>query len=408
MKGSPDETASLFREVLIGVTEFFRDPDAFEALKTSAIRPMLAAKQPGDSVRVWIAGCSTGEEVYSIAILLKEVLSELNNPPILDIKIFATDIDTNALSFARTGRFQKTAAGLSPERLKRWFTQDGTDICALAEIREMCVFSAHSVIKDPPFSKLDLISCRNLFIYFDNELQGRVTRTFHFALKPGGTLFLGPSESIGRYGNFFTVLDKKHRILSRHDAGRSMPPPFQLPGALTAGAPLPLEPAISTLANVEDRIDKSVRRIMEQYAPAYFVIDRNHEILRFSGSEARHYLEPSPGAANLQLFSILHKSLRPAVRAAVQSRRCRSQIRCDRKPFDPHRRQDPRPDINRRANHRDRQAKTGEFAWWRFAMPRLSPQAVHGITPATDTTDRDNGAGERTHCDQVSAQGRER
>ncbi len=318
MKGDPDEAKSLFREVLIGVTEFFREPDAFEALKTLAIRPMLAAKQPGDSVRVWVAGCSTGEEVYSIAILLKEVLSELNNPPILDIKIFATDIDTNALSFARTGRFQKTAAGLSPERLKRWFTQDGTNISALQEIREICVFSAHSVIKDPPFSKLDLISCRNLLIYFDNDLQGRVTRTFHFALKPGGTLFLGPSESIGRYGNFFTVLDKKNRILSRHDTGRGMPPPFQSPSEL-ASAPPQFEPANKVPASIDDRIDKSVRRVMEQYAPAYFVIDRNHEILRFSGSEARHYLEPSPGAANLQLFSNLHKTLRPAVRAAVQS-----------------------------------------------------------------------------------------
>jgi two-component system, chemotaxis family, CheB/CheR fusion protein len=319
MKGEPEEAKSLFREVLIGVTEFFRDPDAFEALKSLAIRPMLATKRPGDSVRVWVAGCSTGEEVYSIAILLKEALIELSHLPTLDIKLFATDIDTHALNVARSGRFQKTSAGLSPERLKRWFTQDGNDLCALPEIREMCIFSMHSVIKDPPFSKLDLISCRNLLIYFDNELQSRVTRTFHFALKPGGTLFLGPSESIGRYGNFYTVLDKKHRILARQDSGRNMPPPFQSPGALTTSTSLAPEPANSAPATADDRIDKSVRRVMEQYAPAYFVIDRNHEILRFSGSEARHYLEPSPGTANLQLFSILQKTLRPAVRAAVQS-----------------------------------------------------------------------------------------
>jgi two-component system, chemotaxis family, CheB/CheR fusion protein len=319
LKADPDEAKSLFREVLIGVTEFFRDPDAFEALKTLAIRPMLAAKRPGDSVRIWVAGCSTGEEVYSIAILLKEALSALSNPPALDIKIFATDIDTHALSLARSGRFQKTTAGLSPERLKRWFSQDGNDVCALPEIREMCIFSAHSVIKDPPFSKLDLISCRNLLIYFDNELQGRVTRTFHFALKAGGTLFLGPSESIGRYGNFYTVLDKKHRILERHNSGRNMAPPFQSPGVPAASTVLSPEATISAPVTTDDRIDKSVRRVMEQYAPAYFVIDRNYEILRFSGSEARHYLEPSPGTANLQLFSNLQKSLRPAVRAAVAS-----------------------------------------------------------------------------------------
>ena len=388
MKDNPDETTSLFREVLIGVTEFFRDPDAFEALKTLAIRPMLAAKQPGASVRVWVAGCSTGEEVYSIAILLKEVLSELNNPPILDIKIFATDIDTNALSFARTGRFQKTASGLSPERLKRWFTQDGTDVCALAEIREMCVFSAHSVIKDPPFSKLDLISCRNLLIYFDNELQGRVTRTFHFALKPGGTLFLGPSESIGRYGNFFTVLDKKCRILARHDTGHILPQPFQLPSALAESATLQIDTASAAPSanadRTDDRIDKSVRRIMEQYAPAYFVIDRNHEILRFSGSEARHYLEPSPGAANLQLFSILHKSLRPAVRAAVQAAVAERKsvvtgnlaIRIDGKTRDLTLIVEPIIETT----GKDRGICVVAF---RDAAP--SPQAAQGITPATDT-----------------------
>ncbi len=388
LKSNSDEANSLFQEVLIGVTEFFRDPDAYASLMALAIRPMLAAKQPGDSVRVWVAGCSTGEEVYSLAILLKEGLSELSNLPNLDIKIFATDIDAIALNYARSGRYQKSAAGLSPERLKRWFAQDGSDICAVTELREMCVYSSHSVIKDPPFSKLDLISCRNLLIYFNNELQSRVTRTFQFSLKPGGTLFLGPSESIGRYGNFFTVLDKTHRILARqdtgHDTGRSMPPPYQSPGSLAASAPLQLEPANAAPATIDDRIDKSVRRVMEQYAPAYFVIDRSHEILRFSGSEARHYLEPSPGAANLQLFSILHKTLRPAVRAAVANAVADRKtvvmdnlaIRIDGKTRDVTLIVEPIIE----AAGKDRGICVVAF---RDATP--SPQAAQEITPATDT-----------------------
>ena len=316
LKNEPGEAKTLFQEMLTGVTEFFRDPAAFDALKALVLRPMLAAKQPDEPVRVWIAGCSTGEEVYSIAILLKEALSELSNTPKLDIKIFGTDIDAGAVSFARAGRYRTAAAGLSPERRQRWFSENAAEICLLPEIREMCVFSPHSVVKDPPFSRLDLISCRNLLIYLDSDTQNRVTRTFYYALNPGGYLLLGTSESIGRHGNLFSVLDKKNRVLQRNN-NRETAPPFQPPGALTHPPLTAMAPG-PRLASVEDRIDKSVRRVMEQYAPAYFVIDRNHEILRFSGSEARHYLEPSPGAANLNLFGILHKTLRPAVRAAVQ------------------------------------------------------------------------------------------
>jgi two-component system CheB/CheR fusion protein len=317
LKGEPAEANCLFQEVLIGVTEFFRDPDAFASLKLLALDPMLVAKGPEDPIRIWIPGCSTGEEVYSIAILLKEAMQDPGSNFKRDIKIFGTDIDANAVNFARAGRYRKRTTGLSSDRFERWFTSEGGDFCPVPEIREMCVFSAHSLVKDPPFSKLDLISCRNLLIYLDNDLQKRVTRTFHYALNPGGYLFLGTSESIGRHGQSFSILDKKHRILQRNDAGKGVLPPSQFPALLTRHPPLS-EIVVKAVASVQDRIDKSVQRVMEQYAPAYFVIDRNHEIVRFSGSEARHYLEPSPGAANLHLFSILHKTLRPAVRAALQ------------------------------------------------------------------------------------------
>ncbi len=316
LQTAPEEAVALFRDLLIGVTEFFRDPEAFELLQTLAIRTMLAAKTSKDCIRVWVAGCSTGEEVYSIAILLKEALSEKNCGTAPDIKIFATDIDASALAVARAGRYQTPVTGLSAQRLERWFSKDGADYIALSEIREICIFSSHSLIKDPPFSRLDLITCRNVLIYFDSELQGRVMRTFHFALNTGGTLFLGPSESIGRFGNLFTVLDKKHRILQCCGTGRSLLPSFSYPASsLAHGHPAPPGQHAAT---IDDGIDSSVKRVMEQYAPAYFVIDRNHEILQFSGSEARHYLEPSPGRANLNLFRNLQKSLRPVVRSAVQ------------------------------------------------------------------------------------------
>ena len=230
-----------------------------------------------------------------------------------DIKIFGTDIDESAIAIARSGRYRQPVAGVSPERLERWFVKDGEHYRLRREIRELCAFSVHSIVKDPPFSRLDLISCRNVLIYLDTELQDRVMQTFHYALNPGGFLFLGTSERITRHAKHFAIVDEKHRIFQRRDTGELLLP-FSRPSAATlAPMPLPRPTRVD-----EDRIDKSVRRVMEHYAPAYFVIDRQHQILRFSGSEARHYLEPSPGAANLNLFSLLQKTLRPAVRAAVE------------------------------------------------------------------------------------------
>lgn len=226
--------------------------------------------------------------------------------------VFGTDIDANAVAIARTGRYRKETLGLPPERLERWFVRAGDDYCPVPEIRNMCVFSTHSVLKDPPFSRLDLISCRNVLIYLEEELQDRLMRTFHYALLPGGYLFLGTSECVTRNSRLFTALDKKNRILQRRDAGGA------LPAFRSKDMPAPLlPPPWPRRRPADDRIDKAVARVMQHYAPAYFVIDRNHEITRFSGGETGHYLEPSQGAASLNLFSILHKALRPAVRAAV-------------------------------------------------------------------------------------------
>jgi two-component system, chemotaxis family, CheB/CheR fusion protein len=312
LKTDRGELQALFHELLIGVTQFFRDPDAFEALKSTALVPLIASKPAGEPIRIWVPGCATGEEVYSIAILVSECMSDSDRARSDDIKIFGTDIDDGAIGIARSATYRRPVTGVSPERLERWFVNEGNDYRLRPEIRELCVFSVHSIIKDPPFSRLDLISCRNVLIYLDHELQDRAVQAFHYALNSGGFLYMGPSERITRGAKHFAIVDEKHHVLQRRDTGGRLLPFSKASDAL---APMPLPRP--TRAD-EDRIDKSVRRVMERYAPAYFVIDREHQILRFSGSEARHYLEPSPGVANLNLFSLLQKTLRPAVRGAVE------------------------------------------------------------------------------------------
>ena len=315
LRKDPGEAQQLFREILIGVTEFFRDPTAFAALQASAIPAMLAGKGATDTLRVWVPGCASGEEAYSIAILLKEAMADLRGVP--KVQIFATDIDERALSAARAGVYRKPLSGLSAERQERWFTEEGDALCVVKPLREMCVFSAHSAIRDPAFSRLDLVSCRNLLIYMNPDLQERLLRTFHYALKPGGFLLLGPSESLSSTASLFSVLDKKHRLYSRHSdvPGRRPPlPPERDPGIGVGAA---RAAAAVHGIEAENPLDRDARRVLEKHSPAFVVIDANHEILRFAGDTGR-YLGPSTGAASLNLFELLHKGLRGAARAAVQ------------------------------------------------------------------------------------------
>jgi two-component system, chemotaxis family, CheB/CheR fusion protein len=205
LRAEPSEGDALFRELLIGVTQFFRDGEAFEALRANVLPSLFAVREADDPIRVWVAGCATGEEVYSIAILLQEVLDVQRAGAA--VTIFATDIDPQAIAFARTARFRRLD-GVSPERLQRWFVRDGRDYVPVHLIREMCVFSEHNLVRDPPFSRIDLISCRNVLIYMENDFQHRIMQTFHYALRPGGYLFLGPSESISRESRLFIAADK--------------------------------------------------------------------------------------------------------------------------------------------------------------------------------------------------------
>jgi len=217
LSDNPHEVKTLLKDLLIGVTSFFRDPGAFEVLKQSILPKLLKNKTDQYCIRIWIPGCSTGEEVYSIAIILKECLEEMKS--YATIQIFATDIDFNALETARAGLYPESIESeISAERLKRFFIKENHAYRIRKEIREIVVFGAQNIIKDPPFTKLDIICCRNLLIYFNGALQKKLFPIFHFSLKPKGILFLGTSEAIGGYDDLFKLVAKKWKIFERKDA----------------------------------------------------------------------------------------------------------------------------------------------------------------------------------------------
>ena len=216
IKDHPEEADLLFRDMLIGVTTFFRDLTSFEGLESLVLPRLFENKGEGDVVRVWVPGCATGEEAYSIAILLTEFRARRAPGPRL--QVFATDVDDNALAIARLGRYPaKLLEGMAPARLARCFVREGESYAVGKEIREICLFSLHSIIRDPPFSRIDLISCRNLLIYFTLDLQNKVIPLFHYALRRGGFLFLGASEHVSQQEHLFMPLDKKRRIFQRQD-----------------------------------------------------------------------------------------------------------------------------------------------------------------------------------------------
>ncbi len=313
LRKEPREARHLFEEFLIGVTSFFRDPEAFAALAAEVIPQIVAGKGADDQIRIWIAGCSTGEEVYSIAILVKEHLAGRDVAPRL--QIFATDIDERAIAFARAARYRPDQIeAVSPTRRDRWFAPDSGHWCPIKEIREACVFSLHSTIKDPPFSKLDLVTCRNLLIYLQPSAQDRTIGVFEYALRPGGYLFLGGSENLTRANRAFSVVDKKHRIFRRKEGAFAPAPHLTVEGPRKTASD---REAARPPGRQDDRLDLDARRAMERHFPAYVVVDARNDVVRFSGQVAK-FLGPSPGVATLDLFNLLQRPLRPAARAVLQ------------------------------------------------------------------------------------------
>jgi two-component system, chemotaxis family, CheB/CheR fusion protein len=306
------EADALFHELLIGVTSFFRDSEIFDEVRKQAIPQLFAGKTAGTAIRVWVPGCSSGEEAYSIAILLRERMEELKET--FKVQIFATDIDREAIDRARAGVYPSSIiADVSPERLAHFFEQDqpdGSTYRIHKTIRDMLIFSEHDLIKNPPFSKLDLISCRNLLIYMGAELQKKLMPLFHYALNPGGILVLGSSESVGDFVNLFAAIERKSRIYQRqaHDFGHRMGIPglFERPVgteiARRAGSGAPSENKLPLQEIAE-------RTLLEHYSPVGALVSERGDILYLLGRTGR-YLEPTPGEASMNIFKMAREGLR--------------------------------------------------------------------------------------------------
>ncbi|MBV9551412.1 MAG: PAS domain-containing protein [Alphaproteobacteria bacterium] len=321
------EVVQLFQDLLIGVTAFFRDREAFDTLDDKVIPRLFVGKGAADIIRVWVPGCSTGEEVYSIAILLLQQMAGLKARP--KVQCFATDIDDGAIAVARSATYPVAMLReVPPDVLDRYFTGDGSTYTLTKEVRDLCIFSSHSVIRDPPFSRIDLISCRNLLIYLDTDLQSQLIPVFHYALRPGGFLFLGSSENLTRHSDLFAPVDKRHRIFQRRDSAANLGGfSLVMPGTRQANN-LHQHPLVRSMDGLPLR--QSVeRQVLERFAPAHVVVTRAGDIVHYSPRTSK-YLENAVGAPSRQVVAMARRGLRIDLRAAlneaVETRR--TQMRC--------------------------------------------------------------------------------
>ncbi len=310
----PIEVASLYHDILINVTSFFREPASFEALKTQVFPQLLRDHTVDRPIRIWVPGCATGEEAYSMAMSLLEFLADRGIQTA--IQIFATDISEVAIAEARLGIYpQSRLADVSPERLRRFFgpTDGGHQISKA--VRELCVFACQDLTSDPPFSRLDLISCRNVLIYFEPLLQKKVMPIFHYALKPAGYLMLGSAESIGEFADLFAIADKKMRIYSRKSSPTRLN--FSFTNSQGAIAPLASSGPLLTAAWSDLALTQAADQIvLQRYAPVGVVINADLEILQFRGQTSA-YLEPAPGKASLNLLKMARPELALELRATI-------------------------------------------------------------------------------------------
>jgi len=314
LRGNPEEFDLLFKEMLIGVTSFFRDPAVWQNLKDALTTALLARGTEGSRLRAWVVGCSTGEEAYTLAMVLKEVADALPAPESRTPQIFATDLSVDAIAVARKGHYPaRVAEVVSPERLTRFFTAEGDGFRVSTDIREMVLFAQHDVILDPPFTRLDVLCCRNLLIYFNAALQRRLVPLFHYSLRPGGILVLGGSETIGQAKTMFAPLSPKSRIYRRSDvtadAGwvdfpvnryRSSRQPTQ-----ESHVPQSVNPP-RNLQSLADHV------LLQEFSPPAVLVNERGDIVYISGRTGK-YLEPAAGKANWNI----HVMARPAIRSQV-------------------------------------------------------------------------------------------
>ena len=308
LQQAPVEVEALFRDLLIGVTNFFRDPEAFAALEATVIPALFDDKPAGTPIRVWVCGCSTGEEAYSIAILLQEQMEKLKMS--FKLQLFASDIDSRAIDHARSGVYSASiAADVSPERLARFFTmqKDGSSYRINKQIRDLLVFSEHDVNKDPTFSKLDLISCRNLLIYLNADLQKKLIPLFHYSLNPGGTLFLGTSETTGDFLHIFATLDRKQKLYQRKEDPSAVQhlPLGRLNRTMTESGTIQKYSAQPSGGKISLK-ETTERILLQHYAPTSILVSERGEILYIHGSTGR-YLEMASGEPTMSILKMAEK-----------------------------------------------------------------------------------------------------
>lgn len=315
LQNNPQEIDLLFKESLIGVTSFFRDPAAWACLQDAVLSELIRSNTGNMPLRAWVAGCSSGEEAYTLAMVFQETVDQVKPVRRVDLKIFATDLDEDAIVKARQGLYPASiSAAVSPERLKRFFVEDDGGFRVCQQIRQMIVFAPHNLIMDPPFTRLDILSCRNLLIYLGPELQKKLLPIFHYSLKPGGTLFLGSAESIGNFGKLFLPLDARARIFRRNQAvlnafdldfptrysiGSLNIPTFQRPD---------MPPA--NLQNLADQL------LLQKFSPAAVLTNSEGDILFINGRTGK-YLEPAAGKANWNIHAMVRDGLRQELSLAL-------------------------------------------------------------------------------------------
>ena len=320
LQQTPVEVEALFRDLLIGVTSFFRDPEAFAALETTVIPGLFNDKPTGTPIRVWICGCSTGEEAYSIAILLQEQMEKLKKN--FKLQLFATDIDSRAIDQARSGIYSASiAADVSAERLAHFFSleNDGASYRINKTIRDLLVFSEHDVNKDPTFSKLDLISCRNLLIYLNSDLQKKLIPLFHYSLNPGGTLFLGTSETTGDFLHLFSTLDRQQKLYGRKEDPSSEQhlPQGRFARTLTESGTIQKYSAQPSGGKISLK-ETTERILLQHYAPTSILVSERGEILYIHGSTGR-YLEMASGEPTMSILKMAREGLKRDLTTALHS-----------------------------------------------------------------------------------------
>ncbi|MGH7182687.1 MAG: CheR family methyltransferase [Nitrospiraceae bacterium] len=313
LQSNSDEAHALFRELLIGVTSFFRDASTYDILAQEGLPQLLADKPDGDTVRAWVPACSTGEEAYSLAMLLQEYRTKYNRR--FKIQVFATDIDSDAIDKARHGLYSEGIANqVSAERLNAFFVREDSHYRVKSELREGLTFATHNLLKDAPFTKVDVLSCRNFLIYLRPETQHGLIPLFHYALKPKGLLLLGSAETVDGFTNLFTPLDRKARIFSKE------PGPASLPLREMRVAPdanSVLSPSVPTQHRVHALVDSIQTFLLDQFSPPTVFVNRQGQVVYIQGRTG-DYLEPAPGSANHKVADMTRPELRRDLMAALQ------------------------------------------------------------------------------------------